>query len=91
MTFTPLRAAAMNHAKKELHMVLELFQTLRLSFRLAVADADERQHRRNVHHGQCVRILCSDLAGGDQRPEDTGVIAQNALHISPGIERRQLR
>ena len=91
MAFTPLRAAAMNHAKKELHMVLELFQTLRLSFRLAVADADERQHRRNVQHGQRARILCSDLTVGDQRSEDTGVIAQNALHISPGIERRQLR
>ena len=49
MTFTPLRAAAMNHAKKELHMVLELFQTLRLSFRLAVADADERQHLSLIH------------------------------------------
>ena len=91
MAFTPLRAAAMNRAKKELHMVLELFQTLRLSFRLAVADADERQHRRNVHHGQRVRILCADLTGGDQRPEDTGGITQNALHISAGLERRQLR
>ena len=40
MTFTPLRAAAMNHAKKELHMVLKLLKTLAFAFRLAITYPD---------------------------------------------------
>lgn len=33
-------------------MMLQLFKALVLSFRLAVADSDERQHRRDIHHRQ---------------------------------------
>ena len=48
MTFTPLRAAAMNHVKKEPHMVLKLLKTFAFPFWLAITDPDKRQYRRNI-------------------------------------------
>ena len=79
MAFTAFWIAAMNHAKKELHMVLKLLKTLAFPFRLSVTDPDERQYRRNIHHRQRVRILRRDLARRNQSPEDTGVIIQHSL------------
>ena len=45
MAFTAFWIAAMNHTKKELHMVLKLLKTLAFPFRLAVTDPDECQYR----------------------------------------------
>ena len=89
--FTSLRIPAMNQAKKEPDMVSELFQTLLFSFRLAVANTDERHDRCDIHHGQCVRIFCANFTGCNQGAENTGVVVQDAFHISPRIECRQLR
>ena len=48
MTFIAFLIAAMNHAKKELNMVLKLFKTLAFPFWLAITDPDKRQYRRNI-------------------------------------------
>ena len=48
--FTSLLVVAMNHAKKEPDMISELSQALLFSFRLAVANTDERHDRRDIHH-----------------------------------------
>ena len=82
MAFTAFWIAAMNHTKKELHMVLKLLKTLAFPFRLAVTDPDKRQYRRNIQHRQCIRILRRDLARRDQRPEDIGMVIENTLNIS---------
>ena len=60
-------------------MALQFIQTLRFSFRLAVTDADERDDRGYIHHGKCIRILRHNFSGCDQRTENTGVLAQDAL------------
>ena len=70
MTFTAFWIAAMNHAKKELHMVLKFLQALPFPFRLPVAHADERQHRRHIHHRQCVRVRGPDLPRRNQGAEE---------------------
>ena len=72
-------------------MLPQLFQALALPLRLAVADADQGQHRGHIQHGQRVRVLRRDLAGRHQRPEDTGVIGKHPVHIAPGIQGGQLR
>ena len=87
MTFIAFRIAAMNHAKKELYMVLKLLKTLAFAFRLAITYPDKRQYRRNIQHRQCVRILRYDFARRDQGPEDTGVVGKHPLHISLGIRK----
>lgn len=40
MTFIAFCIAAMNHVKKELHMVLKLLKTLAFAFRLAITYPD---------------------------------------------------
>ena len=76
MTFIAFLIAAMNHAKKELYMVLKLLKTLAFPFRLAITYPDKRQYRRNIQHRQCIRILRYDFARRNQSPEDTGIAAQ---------------
>lgn len=66
-------------------------ETFRLLFRLAVADAQQRDDRRDIHHGHGIGILGAQLAGGDQAAEDPGVIGHHPLHIPPGVQRGQLR
>ena len=91
MAFASLPGITVDQTEKELHVLLQLFQALRFSFRLTVTDPDQRQHRRDILQRQRVRILCADLACGDQRTEDPGVIAQEAVPLPFGIERRQFR
>ena len=81
----------MNHAEKEAHMPLKPFQAFALPLRLAVAHADERQYRRRIHHGQRSRIFHPNFTDGNQHAENAGMIIQNAFHITPGIQCRQLR
>ena len=49
--------SAMDQPEKERHMLPQLFQALALPLRLAVADADQGQHRGHIQHGQRVRVL----------------------------------
>ena len=58
MLLAPPGSIAMDHAEKEADVRAELFQTFTLPFRLPITDADERQHRRNLHHCQRIRIEC---------------------------------
>ena len=86
---TILKDAGM--AEKESHMIFELFQALGLPFGLTVANADERNDRGNIHHGQCIRVFCANLAGGCQGAEDAGVVVKNAFHIPLCVKRCQFR
>ena len=80
----------MNHTKKEPNMVLELFQAFTLSFRLTIADPDEGYDRCNIHHGQRLRILCSDFTSCDQRAEDAGMVFYDTIYISFRVKSCQL-
>ena len=71
-------------------MPLQLIQALVFPFRLAVADSDERQYRRNIQHRQCIGVLRRDFARRNQRTEDAGMIRQHPLHIPSGVQRGQL-
>ena len=72
-------------------MIFELFQALGLPFGLTVANANERNDRGNIHHSQCIRSFCANLAGGCQGAEDAGVVVKNALHIPLCVKRCQFR
>ena len=49
----------MDQPEKERHMLPQLFQALALPLRLAVADADQGQHRGHTQHGQRLSTLFS--------------------------------
>ena len=81
----------MNHTKKEGDMLFQLFQAFAFPFRLSVTDSDEGQDRRDVHHGQRVRVFRREFARCDQGSENPGMVIQHPFHISFGIQCRQLR
>lgn len=72
-------------------MAAEHIQTLRLPFRLPVADPDQRQDGRDILHRQSIRVFRLKLTGCDKSAEDPGVVGEQPVNVPTGIQRRQPR
>ena len=75
----------MHRAEEKLSVRPELFKALRLALRLAVAYADKRYHRRNIHHCQRLGIVGAYLSGGYEAAEYRRVIIDQPFDVSVGI------
>ena len=60
----------------------ELFKALRLALGLAVAYADKRYYRRNIHHCQRLGIVGAYLSGGYEAAEYRRVIIDQPFDVS---------
>ena len=64
------------------NMSVELFKTLLLTLRLAVAHAEQRDNRRNIRHRHCLGVMFFNHSAGNQQAEYIGMISHKTVVIT---------
>ena len=79
--FTPLDVKG---AEEQLYMGVQLFKAFSFPFRLAVADTEQDDDRRNIHPRQRIRVFVSQFAVCNQRTEDACMVGDHPIYIAFG-------